>query len=205
MRAKNKLNLGILVSGNGTNLESIICACKSGGIDAAVGVVISDTPGAFALERAKKHGLANETIERKSFKSNDDFENAIAETLKKHSVELVCLAGFMRIVHAPLLMAFANRIVNIHPALLPSFPGLDAQAKAWEYGVKVAGCTVHFVDEETDHGPIIAQTPVIVMEDDTPETIREKILKEEHRLYPVVIQLIAEGRVVIEGRRVRIT
>lgn len=204
MASKPKLKLGVLVSGSGTNLQAIIDACESGRIRASVCVVISDTPDAYAFKRAKKHKIAAEIIERKSFNSEVEFENTIAASLKKHEIELVCLAGFMRIIHAPLLNSFPNRIINIHPALLPSFPGLDAQKQAFDYGVKVSGCTVHFVDDKTDHGPIISQTAVPVNEGDTANDLKERILKEEHRLFPAAIQLIAEGKIRIDGRRVKI-
>lgn len=204
MDAGRKLPLGVLVSGNGTNLQAIIDAQESGRIDAAVKVVVSDVPGAAALDRARRHGIDAVTVERKHFESRRAFEEAIVSALTARGVELVCLAGFMRIAGPALLAAFPRRIVNIHPALLPSFPGLDGQRQALEYGVKVSGATVHFVDEKTDHGPIIRQEAVAVREDDTVETLRARILEREHRIYPEAIQLIAEGRVSIEGRRVRI-
>jgi phosphoribosylglycinamide formyltransferase-1 len=205
MRAhKKKIALGVLVSGNGTNLQSIIDAALSRRIDAQVKVVVSDVKEAKALERARKHDIPAVVIDRKTFDSRSAFEQKIVEILKQHGVELVCLAGFMRIIGKTLLNAYPDRIVNIHPALLPSFTGLDAQKQAFEYGVKMTGATVHFVDEKTDHGPIISQTAVEVHEDDTVETLRARILKEEHRIYPEAIQLIAEGRVSLNGRRVHI-
>jgi len=202
MSARKKIALGVLVSGSGTNLQAIIDASESGKIDARVAVVISDVPSARALERARKHDTAAVAIERKDFDSKKSFEERIVTTLKEHGCELVCLAGFMRIIGETLLGSYPDRIINIHPALLPSFPGLDAQKQAFDYGVKVSGATVHFVDDKTDHGPIICQKAVEVKEDDTAEALKERILEQEHRIYPAAIQLIAEGRVSIEGRRV---
>ncbi|MFH0799259.1 MAG: phosphoribosylglycinamide formyltransferase [Pseudomonadota bacterium] len=194
----------MLVSGNGTNLQAIIDAAETGRIDAEVSAVVSDQAGAPALERARRHKIASAVIERSRFESRDAFEEAIAAEFKGHGVELVCLAGFMRILGGRLLKEFPGSIINIHPALLPSFGGLDAQRQAFEYGAKLSGCTVHFVDEKIDHGPIIMQAAVEVREGDTVEALKERILKEEHRIYPQAIQLIAEKRVAIEGRRVKI-
>lgn len=202
---KKPLPIGVLASGSGTNLQSIIDASESGRINAEVKVVISDAPDARALGRAKKHGIPAFVVQRSEFKSKQDFEQRIVSLLTEHGVSLVCLAGYMRIVGKTVLDAFSMRIVNIHPALLPSFPGLDGQRQALDYGVKVAGCTVHFVDELTDHGPIIMQAVVEVKEGDTVDALRERILKEEHRIYPEAIGLYAEGMLTVEGRRVRIT
>ena len=204
MSANQKLPLGVLVSGSGTNLQAIIDASESGRIDAEVKVVISDVPEARALERARKHNIPAVAIERKGFENKKAFESEIVKALGEHGAELVCLAGFMRIIGDTLLSAFSNRIINIHPALLPSFPGLDGQKQAFDYGVKVSGATVHFVDEKTDHGPIICQTAVEVFEDDTLEALKARILEQEHIIYPKAIQLIAEERVAIEGRRILI-
>lgn len=203
MNSRHKIAIGVLVSGNGTNLQAIIDAAESGRIDAEVRVVISDVADAYALTRAKKHKIPAVVIEPQ--KSKKVFEGAIVSELKKHNVELVCLAGFMRIIGSTILTAFPNRILNIHPALLPSFPGLHAQKQALEYGVKVSGCTVHFVDEKTDHGPIICQAAVEVLEDDTVETLSARILKQEHILYPKAIQMFAEGRLSIKDRKVQIS
>lgn len=205
MAIRRRLNLGILASGTGTNLQAIIDAAEADRLDARVGVVISDTPSAFALERARQHGIPAWHIDRSAFADRESFENEIARRLTDHDVDLVCLAGFMRIVGRQLLTAFPSRIVNIHPALLPAFPGLHGQRQAFDYGVKVAGCTVHFIDNRVDHGPIIRQAAVEVREDDTVEALAERILAAEHRIYVEAIQLIAEGRVSIEGRRVRIS
>jgi phosphoribosylglycinamide formyltransferase-1 len=185
MKAAQKLPIGVLVSGNGTNLQAIIDACE-----------------AKRLARASRHKIPAAVVLRAPFPSKEAFEARIVQELSQRGVELVCLAGFMRIIGTTLLTAFPQRILNIHPALLPAFPGLHAQHQAVEYGVKVAGCTVHFVDERTDHGPIISQAAVEVREDDTAESLAARILEEEHRLYPAAIQLYAEGRLRIEGRRV---
>jgi len=200
------IKLGILVSGRGSNMESIIRSIESGELDAEVSIVLSDNPDAPALDKARVHGVEARYIPPGRFKTRlePEVEREYARILKERGVELLCLAGFMRIIHEPLLEAFRGRIINIHPSLLPAFPGLNAQKQAWEYGVKVSGCTVHFVDEGMDTGPIIVQRAVAVREDDTPETLAERILHEEHKAYPQAIQLIAEQRVKIEGRRVRI-
>ena len=201
-----KLRLGILVSGRGSNMEAIIKNSKEGKIDAEVVIVISDNPDAPALEKARNLGVEAIYVypgEKKTFMTPDREEEYV-RILKEKGVELVCLAGFMRVLKKTFLSAFPGRIMNIHPSLLPSFPGLDAQRKAWEYGVKVSGCTVHFVDEGIDTGPIIIQRCVPVLEDDTPEILAERILKEEHKIYSEAIQLFAEGRLVIEGRKVKI-
>jgi phosphoribosylglycinamide formyltransferase-1 len=200
----NKLKLGVLVSGSGTNLQAIVDACEAGEIAAAVAAVISDNPGVKALRRADDHNIPAFCFERKQFDSKKDYETAVLSALEKYGVDLVCLAGYMRIVGPTLLDRYRGRMINIHPALLPSFPGLEAQRQAWEYGVKVAGCTVHFVDELADHGPIIAQTAVEVTEGDTVETLQARILEQEHKLYPHAIGLIADKKVRIEGRRVEI-
>lgn len=203
--AKNrKINVGVLASGNGSNLEAMIDACERNEIRAAVAVVICDNEAAFALKRAKKHGIDSHFVDRKSFRSKEDFEKQIVGLLRASKVDLVCLAGFMRIIGKTLLGAFKNRIMNIHPALLPSFPGLDAQRQAFDYGVKIAGCTVHFVDDEVDHGPIICQATVPVFEGDTAEMLRQRILENEHIIYPRAVDLFAEGRLRIDNRRVYI-
>lgn len=200
-----RLSLGVLVSGGGTNLQAIIDNSLSGKIDAEVKVVISDKANAFALTRAKKAGIPTAVHLRKDYSSKAEFEAAIVKTLKAHHVELVCLAGFMRILSPVLLGSFPGRIINIHPALLPSFPGLHAQKQALDYGVKVSGCTVHFVDEGTDTGPIIIQTAVPVLHGDTEESLAARILAQEHRIYSEAIQLFAKGRLEIKGRSVVIS
>lgn len=202
-----KLIIGVLASGRGTNLQAIIDNIKSGKLpNVEIGCVISDNPDAKALERARRAGIPAYYIYpgKKRTVLDPEQEEKYIETLKKHGVELVCLAGFMRILKKKFLDAFPNRIMNIHPALLPAFPGLNAQKQALEYGVKVSGATVHFVDEGIDTGPIILQEAVKVEEDDTVETLADKILKVEHKIYSEAIRLFAEGRLKIEGRRVRI-
>jgi len=201
---RKKLKLGVLASGSGTNLAAILESSANNKIDAEVKIVISDVPAAKALDRAKSFKIPTAVHERKSYPTKEAYETAIVADLKKHDVELVCLAGYMRIVGKEFLGAFPDRIINIHPALLPSFPGLEAQKQAFEYGVKISGCTVHFVDEKTDHGPIILQASVPVLDDDTVDSLRERILKQEHRIYSEAIQLYAEGLLKIDGRRVKI-
>jgi len=201
----NKVKLGVLASGQGTNLQSIINACERKEINAEITIVISDQPQAMALQRAKKHSIPTAIHERKKYKTKKEFERAIAEDIEKAQVNLICLAGFMRIISPDFINTFKNKIINIHPSLLPSFPGLEAQKQALEYGVKFTGCTVHFVDELTDHGPIILQAAVPVMKNDTLSSLKERILKEEHKIYPKAIQLITEGKTHILDRRVIIS
>ncbi|WP_031515481.1 phosphoribosylglycinamide formyltransferase [Desulfofalx alkaliphila] len=196
------LTLGVLASGRGSNLQYIIDACERGAINAAVKVVISDKENAYALERAKKHGIANYFVDLKSFPDKESYEQRIVKLLKDHKVQLVCLAGYMRLVGPTMLNQFPMRIMNIHPALLPSFAGLHAQRQALEYGVKISGCTVHFVDEGMDTGPIILQAQVPVLDDDTEETLSKRILEQEHIIYPKAVGLFAQGRLRVEGRRV---
>ncbi|MEW8979105.1 MAG: phosphoribosylglycinamide formyltransferase [Symbiobacterium sp.] len=198
------IRIGVLISGNGTNLQAILDACREGRIDGEVVVVISDRADAYGLERARRAGVEAIHVDPGDYPTRTAFDRALAELLLARNVDLVCLAGYMRLVRKPMLTAFPNRILNIHPSLLPAFPGLDAQGQALAYGVKVAGCTVHFVNEGMDEGPIILQAAVPVLEDDTHETLRARIQVEEHRIYPRAVQLFAEGRLRIEGRRVRI-
>ncbi|MEW6419278.1 MAG: phosphoribosylglycinamide formyltransferase [Nitrospirota bacterium] len=198
------LNLGILASGRGSNFQSIIDSINYGKLRAEIAVLITDNPSAFAIERAKKHGIEYLVMSPKEYSSKDDYFVKIAEELKKRDVGLIILAGFMRIVRKPLINAFPNRVMNIHPALLPAFPGLHGQRQAIEYGVKISGCTVHFVDEGMDTGPIIIQAAVPVSQDDTEETLSERILKLEHKIYPEAIRLFSEGMIEVEGRNVRI-
>lgn len=200
----NKLNLGVLASGRGSNLQSIIDACGAGRIPARVAVVFSDNKEAFALERARRAGIPAAHAAPKDFTDKGEYERNIINILNGHGVELVCLAGYMRLVGKELLEAFPGRIMNIHPALLPAFPGLHAQEQAWNYGVKFSGCTVHFVDEGMDTGPIIIQAAVPVLEDDTADTLAARILEQEHRIYPEAVRLFAEGKLVIEGRKVQV-
>ncbi|MGB9698955.1 MAG: phosphoribosylglycinamide formyltransferase [Thermodesulfobacteriota bacterium] len=196
------VKLGVLVSGSGSNLQAIIDNIEAGRLDAQIKIVISNVPGVLALERARKHGLPAMVIRHKDYKSREDFDQKLVEVLKQYEVELVILAGFMRVVTPVLLRAFPMRVMNIHPALLPAFPGTHVWQAEIDYGVKFAGCTVHFVDEGTDTGPIIIQAVVPVYDDDTAETLNARILKQEHKIYSRAIQLFAEGRLEIKGRRV---
>ncbi|MDN5344392.1 MAG: phosphoribosylglycinamide formyltransferase 1 [Clostridia bacterium] len=198
------LPIGILVSGRGSNMEAIAAAIARGEVPARIQVVVSDRPGACALDLARQRGLKAMALEPRAYPTRQAYDLALAAALEREGVELVVLAGFMRLLSQDFLDRFPGRVINIHPALLPSFPGIDAQRQALEYGVKYSGCTVHFVDAGTDTGPIIAQAVVPVRDDDTPETLAARILVEEHRLYPQVIKWIAEGRMEFQGRRVRV-
>jgi phosphoribosylglycinamide formyltransferase-1 len=203
------LNLGILISGRGSNMDAILTAIKSETIrNVRPRVVISNKPDAAGLKVAsEKHGVPVEVIPSQGLKGWD-YDQKLVDTLKRHGVVpesgLVCLAGFMRIISPEFVRAFSMRILNIHPALLPSFPGLHAQKQALEYGAKVTGCTVHFVDEGVDSGPVILQKAVPVLDNDTEETLSERILQQEHELYPEAVRLIAEGRIRIKGRAVSV-
>ena len=196
--------LGVLVSGRGSNLQAILDAINADRLTAKIGVVISDNPEANALRRVAGMDIPTAVVERKKFGSKQEFEAAIIEQLDLHHVELVLLAGFMRILSPQFINRFPMRIMNIHPALLPSFPGLDAQEQALRYGVKVSGATVHFVDEGMDSGPIILQEAVPVEDDDTVTTLAERILHLEHRLYVRAVRLYCEGRIHISGRAVKV-
>jgi phosphoribosylglycinamide formyltransferase-1 len=198
-----KIKLGVLVSGRGSNLQAIIDNIQAGRLSAEIAVVISDQPDAFSLERARKHNIPAVFISAKGYKEKrEDYDALLVKELQKHGVELVCLAGFMRIITPVLLKAFPLRILNIHPALLPAFPGLHVQKAALEHGVKFSGCTVHFVDENMDTGPIIIQAVVPVLDNDTEDSLSARILEQEHKIYSRAIQLYAEGKLRIEGRRV---
>jgi phosphoribosylglycinamide formyltransferase 1 len=201
---RQTLKLGVLASGRGSNFQSILDEIEKGRLRAEVRILITDNPSAYAIERAKKNGIESLIIKPKEFATKDEFYKTVTDELRKREVELVVLAGFMRIVGAPLINAFPNRIMNIHPALLPSFPGLHAQKQAVDYGVKFSGCTVHFVDMGMDTGPIIIQAAVPVYDSDTEETLSERILKLEHRIYPEAIRLFSENRLKVEGRTVKI-
>lgn len=198
------VHLGVLISGSGTNLQAIIDAIEGGRLNATIRVVISNRADAGGLERARRHGLPAVVKDHRGFASREDYDRALLAELSAHGVELVILAGFMRIITRVLIDAFPGKIMNIHPALLPSFPGLHAQRQALEHGVRIAGATVHFVDEQPDHGPIIIQGAVPVFPDDTEDELRERILGVEHEIYPRAIQLYAEGRLDIQGRRVMV-
>ncbi|AEG59558.1 phosphoribosylglycinamide formyltransferase [Desulforamulus ruminis] len=199
-----KLRLGVLASGRGSNLQAIMDACRANKIPAEVAVVISDKAGAYALQRAESAGIPAHFLDYASFDGKGAYEQAAVTILKESGVQLVCLAGYMRLVGETLLRTYANHIINIHPALLPSFPGLHGQRDALNYGVKVSGCTVHFVDEGMDTGPIILQAAVPVEEEDTEETLAARILEQEHKLYPEAIKLFAQGRLRVQGRKVMI-
>jgi phosphoribosylglycinamide formyltransferase 1 len=192
--------VGVLVSGRGSNLQALIDAARRGELGGEIAVVISNVEAALGLERARKAGLPAVFRDHRG-KKREDFDVEIVEILRAHHVDLVCLAGFMRLLSPVFVRAFAGRIVNIHPALLPAFPGLDAQRQAWEHGAKVSGATVHLVDEGLDSGPIVAQEAVPVLSGDTPETLAARILEVEHRLYPRAVRLLLEGRCRVEGRR----
>lgn len=198
------MNIGVLISGRGSNLQAIIDSCEKGEIPAKVTVVISNNPTAYGLERAKKHNLPAIVINHKDYSDKNTYELEIVKVLQKYKIDLVCLAGYMRIVGEVLLKHFPQKIINIHPALLPSFPGLHAQKQALEHGVKISGVTVHFVDSGCDTGPIILQTAVQVMDDDTEETLSLRILEQEHKIYPQAIKLLCERKLKIEGRKVEI-
>ncbi len=199
-----KLRLGALASGGGTNLQAIIDRCRDGSLDAELAVVISNNPDAGALDRARQAGIEVLCIDHRRFADRESFDGAVVAALQAAGVELVVLAGFMRIISPIFIDAFPGRIMNIHPALLPAFPGLHVQRKALEYGARFAGCTVHFVDGGVDTGPIIIQAVIPVLDGDTEATLSARILEQEHRIYPRAIQLFAEGRLRIEGRRVLI-
>jgi phosphoribosylglycinamide formyltransferase-1 len=196
------VRLGVLISGGGSNLQSIIDRIEAGNLSAEISVVISNEPEAGGLSRAEKHGLKAVVVNHRDFSSRDEFDLKLVDTLLEHNVDLVVLAGFMRLVTQTLLAAFPNRVMNIHPALLPSFPGTHVWQTEIDYGVKFAGCTVHFVDAGTDTGPIIIQAVVPVLDDDNADSLAARILKQEHRIYPKAIELFAQGRLRIEGRRV---
>ncbi|MBI5588529.1 MAG: phosphoribosylglycinamide formyltransferase [Deltaproteobacteria bacterium] len=198
------VNIGVLVSGSGSNLQAIIDSVEAGSLKASIKVVISDNSQAYAIERAKKHGIPSVVLLKKGYSSREEFDKEVVRELKENGVELVVMAGFMRIISKVILEAFPMRIMNIHPSLLPAFPGLDVQKKALEHGVKFSGCTVHFVDEGLDSGPIVIQAAVPVLDADTPETLAKRILAEEHRIYPQAIQFFSEGRIEFSGRRVSI-
>lgn len=198
----SKLSIGALASGGGTNLQTIIDRCQNGSLQAEVVLVISNNPDAGALDRARQAGIPALCIDHRQYENREDFDREIVKALQKAGADTIVLAGFMRIVTETMLEAFPQRVLNIHPALLPAFPGLHVQRKAIEYGARFAGCTVHFVDGGVDTGPIIAQAVVPVLDDDTEQSLAARILVEEHRIYPHAIQLLAEGRLKVTGRRV---
>ncbi len=194
-------NIGVLISGRGSNLQALIDAGKRGELGGEVVVVVSNVEAAPGLERARQAGVSTVVLDHRG-RPREDFDAEVVSVLRDHGVEIVCLAGFMRLLSAVFVRAFPGRILNIHPALLPAFPGLEAQRQAFEYGVKVSGATVHLVDEGLDSGAIVAQEAVPVRSDDTVETLAVRILEAEHRLYPHAVRLLLEGRCRVEGRRV---
>ncbi len=197
------INIGVLVSGRGSNLQSIIDNIENGSIpDSVIKVVISDVEGAYALERAKKYGIEAVSILPGDFADKSAYEAHLLCVLQGYGLDLVLLAGYMRIIGSGIISEYKDRIMNIHPALLPAFKGLHAQRQAFEYGVKVAGCTVHFVDEGMDTGPIIIQRCVEVLEDDDEDTLAARILEKEHIIFPEAVRLFAQNRLKVEGRRV---
>ncbi|HQI80606.1 MAG TPA: phosphoribosylglycinamide formyltransferase [Deltaproteobacteria bacterium] len=196
------IRIGVLVSGSGSNLQSIMDACAAGEIDGTVVMVISNVEGVYALERAERGGIPSRVISHADYPDREAFDAELAKALLECRVDLVCLAGFMRVLTPSFLRTFPGRVMNIHPALLPSFPGLHVRQKAIDYGVRFSGCTVHFVDEGVDTGPIIIQAVVPVYPQDTEEELKERILRLEHRIYPKAIGLFSQGRLSIDGRRV---
>lgn len=199
-----KIPVGVLASGSGSNLQSLIDHIEAGRLDAEIRVVLCNNADAYALERCRKHRIPARVVDHRAFASRELFDRRMIEILNACGVTLVVMAGFMRILSPEFFRAFPLRIMNIHPALLPSFPGTHVQQKALDYGVRFSGCTVHFADEGVDSGPIIIQAVVPVFDEDTAESLAERILKEEHRIYPQAIQYYAEERIEIAGRRVRI-
>ncbi len=198
------IHIGVLVSGRGTNLQAIINAIHKGKIDGEIKIVISDNPKAYALQRAKKNNIKTQVVYYKQYTNKEEYEQEIIKHLKYYNVDLVVLAGYMRILSPFFIRQFHYRIINIHPSLLPSFPGLHAQRQALEYGVKISGCTVHFVDEGVDSGPIILQKSVIVKPSDTEESLTKRILRYEHQLLPKAIQLFAQNKIEIINKKVLI-
>ncbi|MDI9570027.1 MAG: phosphoribosylglycinamide formyltransferase [Pseudomonadota bacterium] len=199
---KDKLNLGVLVSGGGSNLQAIIDNIEAGRLDARIRIVISNNADAFSLQRCRNHKVAAIVVDHRDYASREDFDQRLIDILRSHDVELVIMAGFMRILTEAFLAAFPMRIMNIHPALLPAFPGLHVQKQALDYGVRFSGCTVHFADGGVDTGPIIIQAVVPVFDEDNEELLAARILREEHRIYSRAIQWYAEGRLEVRGRKV---
>lgn len=198
------MSIGVLASGRGSNFQSIIDAIESGSLKAKIVLLVTDNPDSFAIERARKHGIEPLVMVPNQYGTKNDYYKAVVQELRSREVGLVVLAGFMRIIGKPLIEAYRNRVMNIHPALLPSFPGLHGQKQAQDYGVRIAGCTVHFVDEGMDTGPVIIQAAVPVAFEDTEESLSERILKLEHKIFPEAIRLFSEGRLEVIGRKVKI-
>ena len=197
---ENNRRLGVLISGRGSNLQSIMDGVATGRLAATIALVVSNNPDAFGLERARLAGIETVTLEQKAFPSRETYDAALVDVLQRYDVGLVCLAGFMRLLGASFVEAFPNRILNIHPSLLPAFPGLHVQLQALRHGVKSSGATVHIVTPELDAGPIVLQASVAVEENDTADTLSERILVEEHRIYPEAIGILLDGRWRVEGR-----
>jgi phosphoribosylglycinamide formyltransferase-1 len=192
--------IGVLVSGRGSNLQALIEAARAGRLGGEIAIVISNVETAPALDRAREAGIPAAFRDHRG-RDRDALDREVAAVLREHEVDLVCLAGYMRLLSAAFVRSFAGRVVNIHPSLLPAFPGLEAQRQAWEHGVKVSGATVHLVDEHLDNGPIVLQEAVPVLQNDTPESLADRILEVEHRLYPRAVRILLQGRYRIEGRR----
>jgi len=197
--------IAVLISGSGSNLQAILNASERGEIPCRVGIVISNKADAYGLVRAEKHGVPTEVVDHRGFPNREEFDAKLVEIIRGNGAELVCLAGFMRVLTPVFVRAFPHRILNIHPALLPSFPGTHGPGQALSYGVRFSGCTVHFLDEGVDTGPIIVQAVVPVYDEDTVETLAARILVQEHRIYPMAIRLFFSGKLKIEGRRVRVS
>jgi len=204
MSERARLRIGVLASGRGSNFEAIARAVESGFIPATLAVLVTDRPDARAVDIARAHGIEPLALDAREYPGRDAHEKAVIGALEERGIGLVCLAGYMRLLSGAFVGHFEGRLLNIHPSLLPAFPGLHAQRQALRHGVKLAGATVHFLDEGVDTGPIVLQAAVPVSEDDTEETLSERILAEEHRIYPEAVRLFAEGRLSLEGRRVRV-
>jgi phosphoribosylglycinamide formyltransferase-1 len=204
MPERKRARVGILISGRGSNMGALVTAMREGRVSADPAVVISNVPGAPGLAAAAGHGIATAVVDHTKVVPRQAHERAVLSILEEHDVDIVCLAGYMRRLSPLLVGAYKDRILNVHPALLPAFPGLDAQKAALSYGVKVAGCTVHIVDGEVDHGPIVLQAAVPVHDDDSVATLSARILDAEHTIYPQALELLATGRLDLDGRRVRI-
>lgn len=196
--------VAVLVSGSGTNLQCLLDAAAAPGYPASLAVVVSNVPGVRALERAEKAGVPTRVVPHQGYPDRAAYDRALVEAIAPFGCTIACLAGFMRLVGPTFLRAFPGGVLNVHPALLPSFPGLHAHRQALEHGVKVTGCTVHLVDEGTDTGPIVAQAAVPVLDGDTEESLQRRIQEQEHRLFPMALALLAEGRLRVEGRRVHV-
>jgi len=198
------LSLAVLVSGGGSNLQSIIDRIEDGALDAEIKIVLSNTPDAYGLERAARHGIEQLALDHRNYPTREAFDRRMVEVIREAGADAVAMAGFMRLVTPEFLQAFSGRVVNIHPALLPSFPGIHGQADANAYGVKISGCTVHFADEHMDHGPVIIQAAVPAFPGEEPDDLGSRILALEHRVYPQALQWLSQGRLRVEGRVVHL-